>query len=195
MNTDRIREFFDKRAETWDETSVRDGEKIREILDLAQVSPGDRVLDVATGTGVLLPDYLLRNVASVVAIDLSPEMIRVAKQKCGDPRVTFLIGDVLCSPVGGPFDVIMIYNAFPHFPDPSALLARLSSLLAPGGRLVVAHGASRAEIDAHHRGAASGVSLGLPEIGTLASLFPKTLTVTHMVSTDRLYVIVGERPL
>ena len=86
----------------------------------------------------------------------------------------------------------MVYNAFPHFPDPERLIKTLSGLLKPGGTLTVAHGMSREKIDAHHHGAASHVSNGLMPAEKLAAIFGKYLTVITVLSDDRMYQVVGE---
>ena len=57
-------DFFDRCAPTWDAEMVRSDEKINIILNNAGVHSGSRVLDVACGTGVLVPDYC------VCAVDL-----------------------------------------------------------------------------------------------------------------------------
>ena len=75
-------------------------------------------------------------------------MVRIAREKFPQENVRFVCGDAETAPLGEGFDAIVIYNAFPHFPDPERLVARLAALLAPGGRLTVAHGSSRADIDA-----------------------------------------------
>ena len=56
--------FFDRLAPGWDGGMVRDEAVIAAILDAANVAPGADVLDVACGTGVLIPDYLGRGAAS-----------------------------------------------------------------------------------------------------------------------------------
>ena len=183
--------FFDERAGDWDAGMVRSDEKIARILDNAGVRPGSRVLDVACGTGVLIADYLRRDVRSVTAVDISPEMIRVAQSKYPQENVAFVCGDAETADLGTDFEAIVIYNAFPHFPSPDTLIARLAALLAPGGRLTVAHGSSRAVIDAHHHGAASHVSNGLMEADALAALFARYLRVTDVISTDEMYQVVG----
>lgn len=168
---------------------VRSDAVIAHILDNAGVGPGKRVLDVACGTGVLFPDYLARDIASLTAIDISPEMAKIAAAKC--PQAAVLCGDVQTTPLPGPFDCIVIYNAFPHFPDPQGLIASLCPYLAPGGSLTVAHGMSRAAIDAHHHGAASKVSLGLLHEDDLAALMGKYLTVTHKLSNEKMYQVTA----
>ncbi len=189
-----IVQFFDSCAKTWDQELIRSDEKIRIILNNAQVRQGSRVLDVACGTGVLIPDYLSRKVASVTGVDISAEMISRARQKFTQDNVGFICGDVEEADVGGGYDAIVVYNAFPHFPEPERLIAHLAGLLAPGGMLTVAHGMSREKIDIHHHGSASKVSVGLMPAEALAELFGKHLEVTTILSNDEMYQVAGKRP-
>lgn len=186
-------EFFDRLAPGWDADLIRSDEKIRIILDNAHVSQGSKVLDVACGTGVLIPDYLARDVACVCAIDISPEMIRLAREKCTDPRITFICGDVESEDLDRDFDAVVVYNAFPHFPDPDKLICCLAGHLKPGGILTVAHGMSREKIDAHHHGPAQHVSNGLMEAERLADIFSKYLKVTCIISNDEMYQVAGTK--
>ena len=194
MNKQDVIQFFDRLAPGWDGDMIRNDAIIDKILDGAGVRPGIRVLDVACGTGVLIPDYLKREVASVTAVDISPEMVKIAREKFPQENVTILLGDVEELPLPRNFDCIMVYNAFPHFPEPEKLIATLSGLLAPGGTLTVAHGMSRAKIDRHHEGAASKVSVGLMHEDALSSIFSKYLTVTVKISDDRMYQVTGTHP-
>ena len=174
-------------------TGVRHEPVIEAILDNAGVGSGMRVLDVACGTGVLFPDYLARG-ASVTGIDISPEMARIAAEKfAGEPRVQVLCGDVEEAVFSQPFDVVMVYNAFPHFPDPARLIARLGRLVKPGGRLSVAHGMSRAAIDSHHSGAAHRVSNGLMHEDALRALLAPYCDVDVCVSDARMYQVAGTK--
>ena len=185
--------FFDRLAPDWDAEMIRSDEIIAAILDKAEVSAGKDVLDVATGTGVLIGDYLARGVASVTGIDISPNMARIAQGKYPQENVKILCGDVERTDFDRFFDCIVVYNAFPHFPDPARLIAHLASLLRPGGTLTVAHGMSREKIDAHHHGAASRVSNGLMPAEELSAIFAAHLTVTAVISDDRMYQVVGKK--
>ncbi len=185
--------FFDRLAPDWDAEMIRSDEIIAAILDKAEVSAGKDVLDVATGTGVLIGDYLARGVASVTGIDISPNMARIAQGKYPQKNVKILCGDVERTDFDRLFDCIVVYNAFPHFPDPARLIAHLASLLKPGGTLTVAHGMSREKIDAHHLGAASRVSNGLMPAEELSEIFAAHLTVTAVISDDRMYQVVGKK--
>lgn len=185
-------EFFDRCAPSWDAELIRSDRKINIILDNAGVGEGSRVLDVACGTGVLMPDYLRRG-ADVTGIDISPEMIKLAERKYAGTGVRFICGDVETVDVGQGFDAIVVYNAFPHFPDPERLIAHLSGLLAEGGILTVAHGMSREKIDAHHHGSASKVSMGLMPAEQLAEIFVRHLDVTAVISDEGMYQVAGKR--
>jgi demethylmenaquinone methyltransferase/2-methoxy-6-polyprenyl-1,4-benzoquinol methylase len=193
IETKEVIEFFDRLAPDWDADMVRNDAIIGTILDNAGVTEGKDVLDVACGTGVLIPDYMKREVASVTGIDISPKMAEIARAKFPQPEVTILCGDVETTDFGKPFDCIVVYNAFPHFPDPERLITRLSELLKPGGTLTVAHGMSREKIDAHHHGVASHVSNGLMSAEDLAAVFARHLTVTKVLSDDRMYQVVGRK--
>ena len=192
MRKQDIITFFDRLAPGWDADMIRSDEIIGKILDGAEVAPGKDVLDVACGTGVLFPDYLARNVESLTAVDISPEMTKIARGKFPQANVRVLCGDITELTLPEKFDAVMVYNAFPHFPDPEQLIATLANLLNPGGTLTVAHGMSRAHIDAHHKGKASSISLGLLHEDALAAMMAKHLTVTVKISDDQMYQVTGE---
>ena len=190
--------FFDEIASGWDAAQIREEDKITAILDAAGVVAGVKVLDVACGTGVLVPDYLERNVASVTGVDISEEMIKIAKSKFGhlsgstqQTKVEFLCADVETADLPSDFDVCMVYNAFPHFPNPAKLIEILASRLKYGGRLTIAHSMSRKQLDSHHAGPAAKVSNGLMSEDDLALIFGAFFDVDVKVSTDQMYIVSG----
>lgn len=191
MNIHDVREYFDRLAPGWDAEMIRSDEKINAILDCGGIHAGVRVLDVACGTGVLFQDYLERSVASVTGVDISPEMVKIALSKSTDPRITVLCADAQELEFSEKFDCVMIYNAFPHFPQPEKLLAHLALCLVPAGRLTVAHGMSRAKIDAHHHGSARDVSIGLMPETELASLMSRWFDVDTVISDNKKYIVSG----
>ena len=191
MEKKDIAEFFDRCAPWWDDDMIRNESIIAQILDNGGIRENMDVLDVACGTGVLFPDYLKRNVASVTGIDISPEMAKIAAAKF--PEVSVICGDVETTAFDRQFDAIMVYNAFPHFPDPVRLIGVLAKLLKPGGRLSVAHGMSRAALTDHHAGRASKVSIDLLHEKDLAALFEPYFDVEVIISNDRMYQVAGVR--
>lgn len=191
MNKREVIKFFDRCAPGWDAGTIRDDEKIGFILDVAGIKPGVSVLDVACGTGVLFPDYLARGVSRVTGVDISPEMARIAATKLHDPRVEVLCGDIETVELPRRYDCCVVYNAFPHFEDPARLVARLAELLAPGGRLTVAHSMSLEALHSHHAGAAHHVSRPMLSPGQLEALMVPTLTVDVAISDGEKYVVSG----
>lgn len=192
MEKQDVIEFFNRCAPTWDQEMVKNDAIMEAILDNAEVSENMDVLDVACGTGVMIPYYLRRGVASVTGIDISPEMAKIAAEKfSGEPKVQIVCGDVEEAEFGRKFDTIVVYNAFPHFPDPGRLIKALASMLKDGGRLTIAHGASRAAIDSHHSGAASRVSNGLMEADSLKTLFQPYFDVEIVISNRKMYQVSG----
>lgn len=192
MNKQDVIQFFNRCAPGWDAEMVKDDAIIAKILDNAQVAAGQRILDVACGTGVLFPYYLARQAAQVTGIDISPEMARRAAEKfAGDDRIRVICGDVEEWPFSEGFDRIVVYNALPHFPEPERLIRVLAGLLREGGRLTVAHGQSREAIDRHHSGSASRISNGLMSAEELAALFAPHLQVEVLLSDQRMYQVSG----
>ena len=191
MEKKDIVQFFDQCAPWWDADMIRNEVIITTILDNAGIKGGMDVLDVACGTGVLFPDYLKRGVSSLTGIDISPEMAKIAAAKF--PEVDVICGDVEETQFGKAFDAIIIYNAFPHFPDPEKLIRILAGLIKPGGRLSVAHGMSREQLLQHHAGRASKVSIDLLHEKDLAALFAPYFDVDVIISNDRMYQVAGTR--
>ena len=184
--------FFDRCASSWDAEMIKSDTIIETILDNAEVAADMDILDVACGTGVMFPYYLSRGVASVTGIDISPEMAKIAAGKYAEePKVQVVCGDVEETAFDRKFDRIVVYNAFPHFPDPQRLIQVLAGLLKDGGRLTIAHGASREAIDGHHSGSASKVSNGLMAANSLMRLFEPCFDVEILVSNSRMYQVSG----
>ena len=192
MNKQDVIEFFDRMAPSWDADMIENDEVIGKILDNAEIGPGQDVLDVACGTGVMFPYYLSRGVASVTGIDISPEMAKIAEEKFREEaNVRVLCGDVEEAVFERKFDRIVVYNAFPHFPKPKRLIRILAGLLKDDGRLTIAHGQSREAIDGHHKGSASKVSNGLMTADSLKKIFDPHFDVEVMISNRRMYQVSG----
>lgn len=138
------RHFFDKLAPHWDENEVLStAKKVNEILDYMDLKRGQDVLDLGTGTGVLLPHIAQRIGAegSITAIDYSREMLKIAHDKFGslNPAPEFHCMDFEQETISGEFHRIILYCVYPHLHFPVDTLRWLTKVnLADGGKLFIA---------------------------------------------------------
>ena len=188
MDKTSIEAFFDRAASSWDEEMIKDDLIIETILDNARVEKDNTVLDVACGTGVMIPYYLERS-ANPTGIDLSKKMVEISQSKFKD--IEFIWGDVE-ELNDRKFDHVVVYNAFPHFINPEALVKHLATLLNKDGTLTIAHGMSRERINHHHEGVASSISNGLMEASELAKIMSKYLDVYISIDDDKMYQVGGK---
>lgn len=192
MDKKEIVTFFDSLAASWDTNTVMEPWKIEKILNVAEVSEGKTILDVACGTGILIPYYIARNVKRCVAIDISSKMVEIAQNKFhGIRNVHILCADAETFRFDESFDSIVIYNAFPHFANRTLLYENLSKILRSGGRITIAHAMGIATLSKHHSGAAASVSTILPEADELAKAMQTHFDIDTIISTDEIYIVSG----
>ncbi len=146
----QVRAMFDRIAGVYDRlntvmTAGLHHRWRRRAGELAELRPGDRVLDVATGTGDLAFE-LARRVApagAVVGADFSERMLEIARVKAGrqDPRqasTTFAFANALALPFAdGEFDAVTVGFGVRNFSDLEQGLRELVRVVRPGGRVVV----------------------------------------------------------
>jgi len=103
------------------------------LFDAVQLRPGARLLDVASGPGVLTAEAANRG-ARPVGIDLSPQMIELARRQ--HPAIEYREADVENLPFPDhDFDAVVCAFGLGHFPRPELAVAECVRTLTPGGRI------------------------------------------------------------
>jgi demethylmenaquinone methyltransferase/2-methoxy-6-polyprenyl-1,4-benzoquinol methylase len=113
----------------------------RTMVEAVRAEPGDRVLDVATGTGLVAQALVRRHGCEVVGLDQSAQMLGRARERvAADPklrdRVTLVEGEAERLPFAdAEFDHLTFTYLLRYVADPAATLAELARVVAPGGRI------------------------------------------------------------
>ncbi len=108
-----------------------------DLILSAHCRDGDRVLDVACGTGIVANrvNSVSRRLCTITGIDLNEGMLTVART---NPQIEWRQGSASELPFEeSEFDVVLCQQGLQYFPDRSAAMREMARVLAPGGRLAV----------------------------------------------------------
>jgi demethylmenaquinone methyltransferase/2-methoxy-6-polyprenyl-1,4-benzoquinol methylase len=189
-------EFFDEIAPRWDEVAKHDPMKIFLLVEKMVMEPGMSVLDVGTGTGILVPWILPRITQSgkLTAIDLSSGMLEVAKNKFQESNISFLNADIHNYTFTERFDRIIVYSAFPHFLNKHQAIKNMANHLKPDGTLQVCHSSSRAHINGVHEKTEQVKNDYLPDSEEVGQMFESAgLKVVESVDNNEIYLVRGQK--
>ena len=119
------------------------------IVEQLQLGPLAQVLDVGCGPG-WLSEYLARCGYAVTGIDISEEMVEIARKRVAaiespigeglEPAAEFYAMPVAELPWDGRFDAAILYDTLHHFDDEVATLRAIRRTLLPGGRIYIREG-------------------------------------------------------
>ncbi len=117
----------------------------RAAVKLANVQPGDVVLDVACGTGDLTLAFAQTRAGQVIGVDFTVPMLDIAQRKAGQVKgeqgrqaLPFAAGDAMGLPLAdASVDVVSIAFGIRNVAEPGRALAEFYRVLRPGGRVVV----------------------------------------------------------
>lgn len=112
------------------------------LLGHARPQPGERVLDVASGTGIVARQVapLVGSEGQVIALDMSPAMLAVARTLPAPAGATidWQEGDALALPFPqGSFDLVLCQQGLQFVPDRAGAVREMRRVLTPGGRVLV----------------------------------------------------------
>jgi len=188
--------FFNSIAHNWDNIVIVDERKINYALEELEIAEGDRILDVGTGTGVMIP-FLLERIGKegkITAVDIAENMLNIAKEKFQDEdRVKFLKKDIEVETIDELFNSIICYSVFPHFCHKVETIKNLvDNCLEKEGRLLIFHSQSKEEINRIHEQKDPIVSEDkLIDFVTQKLLFEKAgINVLKGVDNEDMYLII-----
>ena len=150
MNETReIIDFFNQNAESWDSKEKKKTHKIiKRIINYLKLKKYTNVLDVGCGTGILYP-YLKEKFKNYTGIDISPKMIEVAFRKY--PSGNFINCNFYNFKSKKKYDLIIVFNSFPHFIERKKFFKKALSFLNKKGKLIITHSFKLEEINKIHK--------------------------------------------
>jgi demethylmenaquinone methyltransferase/2-methoxy-6-polyprenyl-1,4-benzoquinol methylase len=143
--TAEVRAMFDRIANVYDPmnsviSAFQEPRWRKRAVQLAGARPGDRLLDVATGTGKVAADLQARAqpAGTVLGVDISPRMIELAKRRFEDrPALEFVVGDAMALPTEDrSYDAATIAFGMRNLPDYRRGFAEMARSVRVGGRVV-----------------------------------------------------------
>jgi ubiquinone/menaquinone biosynthesis C-methylase UbiE len=151
------KDYFDNAAETWDINfrTPRLLSFLEKLFPQFNLKAGQQILDVGTGTGVLIP-YLIEEVGSsgsVTAFDFSKKMVQKCKTKYSHIKnLNIAVGKIEKAAYSAEsFDAVICFGVFPHFENKKKALQNINRILKPNCKIVIAHALSSEELKNHHK--------------------------------------------
>jgi ubiquinone/menaquinone biosynthesis C-methylase UbiE len=187
------REMFDKLYRVF-EPPLPEGvpERLEQIAAAGEVKRGSAVLDVGSGTGILVPLIRKYEPAWIYACDLSEAMLGQLARNY--PDVETIQADVrdLVLPDDS-LDVVFVNACYPNIADKAASFSTIGRMLRAGGRLVISHPLGKAFIDRIREGTPFPLDDFPEREESEALLSPFGFAVTSFVDEPELYVLVAEK--
>ena len=141
-HVERVKEEFTRQADRFaSAAAVTNDQLTQRFVEAIGADANGVVLDVACGPGIVSAALAAR-AREVVALDITPEMLNKARQRCAEAglhNVTFREGSATELPFADDsFDAVVTRLSVHHFPEPRLVLAEMFRVLRPGGTLVLA---------------------------------------------------------
>lgn len=188
-------EFFNNISKEWDNIIEVNEQKINILLSKVNINDKSDILDIGTGTGVLIPFLKRLNPNGYIkGVDISKGMLDVAREKFENvENVYFELLDVEKDGIYETYDSIILYSMFPHLKNKTTTIKKLvEKNLKINGQLIIAHSNSREFLNNMHKEKDECVSEDrLIDVKKQKSLFEDVgLKVVDAFENDEIYYLV-----
>ncbi len=188
-----VRQFFNDKAEIWDSKETRDENWLRDFFAKhIPITNGMRILDLGCGTGIVSNILFDMSQKKVVALDLSDTMIELAKAKHNQKNIDFYCEDFYRTTKTG-FDMIVCFNAYPHFCDVFQFKEQTKKCLTSSGYLVVLHNLSRDTLSRCHQGLSANISRDLKEVKKEVEIYKDDFNIVKLIDNDEMYMMILQK--
>jgi len=168
-------------------------ERLAQIVAAPCIRNGDTVLDVGTGTGILIPLIQTYRPGRVIACDLSTAMLEQLESNY--TGVETIQADVRDLNLGDAIiDVVFINACYPNIADKVGAFTNIARILKPTGRIVISHPLGKAFVETLKRGASYPLD-DFPSESDATHLFsPYGFKVKAYVDEPKLYILTLLKP-
>lgn len=165
-------------------------ERLEKIVASARINTGDSVLDVGSGTGILIPLIRAYEPRTIFACDLSEAMLAHLRKQY--PYALAIAADVReISLPDNSMDVVMMNACYPNIVDKDSSIANISRMMKPNGRMVISHPMGKSFIDSLKEKSPFPLD-DFPQRSEAQDLFePYGFEIQNLIDEPRLYVLVA----
>lgn len=186
-------QYFDQFAERRDNPQIADLSGIEQLVNIAGIGKGDRVLGIGCDTGILIP-RIRKAVGDAGRLTVLDESIgtggKAAEKYRHVPGVFFVAADIMKYHHNEAYNQIICFNSFPRINERQSFLIKLRGLLAEDGFLVITHDTSLSAVNGMGEDSASVKDDRFPPTGETAGLLESlSYLVVDVVDNGELYIV------
>lgn len=186
------KEYFNNIAKDWDNISYHDEIKLNKIMQLSNIKEKSKILDIGSGTGVMIKHLLKTKPSKITAIDVSEKMLEISMDKYKNEKIEYICGDVLELKLEK-YDYALMYSVYPHIENKKLLFKKLSKTLNKKGKIIIAHSQSKEKINAIHQKREEVKEDRLKPAIETSKIMSEFFNIIECIDNEEMYFIMGEK--